>query len=140
MTKLFKKMHNKKRGFTLIELIVVIAILGILAAILVPSMLGFINDANEGTLKANVRSAYSATQAYYVHDVSTGGTGDGIDTDPSVIETYMGPTPADATITVVQGDTAPYAIVSVAWDSAASGKRATYTVATGAIVISDTPA
>ena len=33
---------KKVKGFTLIELIVVIAIIGVLAAILVPSMLGYV--------------------------------------------------------------------------------------------------
>ncbi|MGI6664345.1 MAG: prepilin-type N-terminal cleavage/methylation domain-containing protein [Christensenellaceae bacterium] len=38
---------NNKKGFTLMELIIVIAILAILAAILVPSILGYMNKAKE---------------------------------------------------------------------------------------------
>ena len=41
----------KKCGFTLVELIVVIAILGVLAAILIPTFLGFTRQAN--TASAN---------------------------------------------------------------------------------------
>jgi len=52
------KKRNKK-GFTLIELIVVIAILVILAAILVPTILGFINDANEAADIANAKMLYN---------------------------------------------------------------------------------
>ena len=37
----------RKNGFTLIELVTVIAIIGVLAAILIPSMLGYLNKARK---------------------------------------------------------------------------------------------
>lgn len=53
-----KKLLNKK-GFTLIELIVVIAILAILAGILIPSITGYISQATEAKNSANARSYYT---------------------------------------------------------------------------------
>lgn len=52
-------MKNKK-GFTLIELIVVIAILGILALFLVPSFMGYARDAKVQVMKANVKTGQDA--------------------------------------------------------------------------------
>lgn len=40
-------MRNKKKGFTLVELIVVIAIIGVLAAIIVPTTLHFVNQGRQ---------------------------------------------------------------------------------------------
>lgn len=50
---------KNKKGFTLIELVVVIAILGILAAILIPVIGGFIKRANEARDYANARNLYN---------------------------------------------------------------------------------
>lgn len=49
-------------GFTLIELIVVIAIIGVLAVFLVPSLLGYVKNARASRFNANARSVYSAAQ------------------------------------------------------------------------------
>jgi prepilin-type N-terminal cleavage/methylation domain-containing protein len=71
-----KKLLNKK-GFTLIELIVVIAIIAILAAILIPALLNYIDAANEAKNTSNARSHYTAAMLW-------GATNDGDMTDFAV--------------------------------------------------------
>ena len=52
----------KKKGFTLVELIVVLVILVILAALLIPALTGYIDRANEEKLQATTRQLVVAAQ------------------------------------------------------------------------------
>ena len=53
---------NKKRGFTLVELIVVLVILAILAALLIPALTGYIDKAKKDQVIAETRMLHEAIQ------------------------------------------------------------------------------
>ena len=53
---------NKKRGFTLIELIIVIVILAVLMAVAIPSLTGYINEAKTTGKIVECRQAVTAAQ------------------------------------------------------------------------------
>ncbi len=58
-------MKKMKQGFTLIELMIVVAIIGILAAIAIPKFADLINKSKEGATKGALSSVRSAIQVYY---------------------------------------------------------------------------
>lgn len=53
---------NNKKGFTLVELIVVLVILAILAALLIPALTGYIDKAKEKQIVAETRQIVMAAQ------------------------------------------------------------------------------
>lgn len=59
------KLLQGKRGFTLIELMIVVAIIGILAAIAIPQFSNLISKSQEGSVKGNLGSIRSAVSIYY---------------------------------------------------------------------------
>lgn len=73
--------NSKVKGFTLVELIVVIAIIAILAAILVPNMLGYIKNARFSQADANAKNVHTAAVAAVAQAYADGRLGAAIVSD-----------------------------------------------------------
>jgi len=56
---------RRKGGFTLIELMIVVAIIGILAAIAIPNFIRFQARAKQSEAKGNLKSVFTAQRSYY---------------------------------------------------------------------------
>ena len=70
---MLKKLRRNKKGFTLAELLIVVAIIGVLVAISIPIFTSQLEKAREATDAANLRSAYAvASTAVLDGDGDTG--------------------------------------------------------------------
>ena len=69
------------KGFTIIELIVVIAIIAVLAAIVLANVTGFINKGKDAAAEGNLSSLMTIATTFY----SNNGTYTGLGDDPSVL-------------------------------------------------------
>ena len=62
---MLKKFVKNKKGFTLIELVIVVAILGVLALLVVPNVVNRKNEAEEAVINANIKVINNAIKMYY---------------------------------------------------------------------------
>lgn len=67
---MLKKLNNKK-GFTLMEMLIVVAIIAVLVAVAIPTFTSALNKAKAGTDLANIRSGYAAAQLEAITKDST---------------------------------------------------------------------
>ena len=143
--------ERKRSGFTLVEILIVVIILGILAAIIIPQFSDASNEARESTLTSNLQILRSQVGLYKIQhrDVYPDSTDTvtfetalttrtdelgAASTDPDALGPYMQRVPNNPFTT---DDADPLFIFGVLDSAAAGGSHWFFNTVTGAVIAND---
>jgi len=99
MIKKLNKMKNQK-GFTLVELLIVIAIIGILAAIAIPQFSSYRSKAYVAAARSDAKNAYTALQAYISENPAATPPNQSVGPGPGVFNTPYGAARVSKDVTI----------------------------------------
>lgn len=102
-------MRRNRRGFTLVEIIVVLVILAILTAIAVPTALGYVDDAKEARELAKLRESLIAAQMTFVKSTAFGEIGKGVNNETGSKNYYLTDNQSESIQKYL--DTKPYVLI-----------------------------
>ena len=63
---MMKEERRKRKGFMILELIIVVAIIGVLAAMAVPNLTGLTDEAKVARIRSDISTLGTAAEMYYV--------------------------------------------------------------------------
>jgi len=124
MKRLWRNIYKSEKGFTLVELMIVIIILAVLTGIAVPSYMALRNRARESATESEMKNIATAIELHQA-DMEDYPTTAEYAATPSAIVSYMDPIPANDSwgeaYAYASADGSTYTLTSTGSDKAAGG-------------------